>query len=165
MLNPRGLLLKREPRPWAENDHKEWRIGNEVSDKASRVQVRFSSHFPFSCSPCSFPTPPFPVLVASKPRRAILDDRSYGLLTIDDGGKAKNDRRYTFAFLSHNPFQALIDCASVIFGIIRHHDVITFIGPSRKWPRTLSTGLNASSLLARLPRKMQIIICNYQRLT
>ena len=41
---------------------------------------------------------PFSVLVTSKPQ--TNDSRRW---TMDDGGKAKNDRRNAFAFLSHNP--------------------------------------------------------------
>ena len=62
---------------------------------------------------------PLPVL-----RLTNIQNPDERLQTIDDGRwrKSEKRRRYAFAFLSHNPGQALIDCASIIFGIIRHHE-------------------------------------------
>ena len=53
---------------------------------------------------------PLPVL-----RLSNIQNPDERLQTIDDGRwrKSEKRRRYAFAFLSHNPVQALIDCASI----------------------------------------------------
>ena len=62
---------------------------------------------------------PLPVL-----RFSNIQNPDERFQTIDNGRLRKSEkrRRYEFASLSHNPVQGLMDCASIIFGIIRHHE-------------------------------------------